>query len=246
MTMREANGMTLTQNANAARHSATELPDETLIARIRAGDKGAYEIILRRYNRRLFRVTRSILRDDDDAQDAMQEAYVRALTNLGDYRAPGNFGAWLTRIAINEALMKKRRDKRFAPRDVAQLHDEDDAMAQEPAPGSDTEALASNGELRHLIEAAVDKLPEGFRTVFVLRAIEQLSIEETAICLGIPAATVKTRFHRARGLMQQALTHYIDAAGHSAFDFAGPRCDHMVAAVLARLMPSAAPLSARD
>lgn len=230
--------MTPAQDASATRYSATELPDETLIARLRAGDASAYEVVLRRYNRRLFRVTRSILRDDDDAQDAMQEAYVRAFTNLGDYRTPGNFGAWLTRIAVNEALMKKRRDKRYAPRDAAPLHDEDDAAAEEPAPGPGTEDMAANGELRHLIEAAVDRLPEGFRTVFVLRAIEQLSIEETATCLDIPVATVKTRFHRARGLMQQALIRYIDAAGLTAFDFAGPRCDRMVDTVLARLMPS--------
>lgn len=227
-------------DTHSARLGVTKLPDEALIARLRAGDTGAYEILLRRYNRRLFRVTRSILRDDDDAQDAMQEAYVRAFTRLGDFRAPGNFGAWLTRIAVNEALMKKRSDKRFAPRDAAPRHDEEegDAMAQRPAPGAGTEDLAANGELRRLIEAAVDRLPEGFRTVFVLRAIEQLSVEETAGCLGIPAATVKTRFHRARGLMQQALTRHIDAAGLTAFDFAGARCDRMVAAVLARLMPS--------
>ena len=228
--------MALTQDASATRHSVTEVPDETLIARLRAGDAGAYEILLRRYNRRLFRVTRSILRDDDDAQDAMQEAYVRAFTNLGDYRTPGNFGAWLTRIAVNEALMKKRRDKRNAPRDAAPLHDEDDAVAEELAPGPGTEVLAANDELRHLIEAAVDRLPESFRTVFVLRAIEQLSVEETATCLDIPVATVKTRFHRARGLMQQALTRYIDTAGLTAFDFAGPRCDRMVDTVLARLI----------
>jgi len=225
---------------HGARRGAQELPDETLIVRLRAGDAGAYEILLRRYNRRLFRVTRSILRDDDDAQDAMLEAYVRAFTNLGDFRAPGNFGAWLTRIAVNEALMKKRSDKRFAPRDAAPRHDEDegDARTQRPAPGAGTEDLAANGELRRLIEAAVDRLPEGFRTVFVLRAIEQLSVEETVGCLGIPAATVKTRFHRARGLMQQALTRHIDAAGLTAFDFAGARCDRMVATVLARLMSS--------
>lgn len=230
--------MAPTQDASAMRRSAAELPDEALIARIRAGDASAYEVVLRRYNRRLFRVTRSILRDDNDAQDAMQEAYVRAFTNLGDYRTPGNFGAWLTRIAINEALMKKRRDKRYALRDAAPLHDEDDAAAEELAPGPGTEDLAANGELRHLIETAVDRLPEGFRTVFVLRAIEQLSIEETAACLDIPVATVKTRFYRARGLMQQTLTRYLDAAGLTAFDFAGARCDRMVATVLARLMPS--------
>ena len=232
--------MTSTREASAALQNVQEPPDEALIARMRAGDTSAYEIMLRRYNRRLYRVTRSILRDDDDAQDAMQEAYVRAFTNLGDYRTPGNFGAWLTRIAVNEALMKKRRDKRFAPRDAAPLHDEDAAGAEQPAAGASTEDLAANGELRHLIEASVDRLPESFRAVFVLRAIEQLSIEETAACLDIPTPTVKTRFHRARGLMQQALARYVEAAGLSAFDFAGPRCDRMVETVLARLVLSRA------
>lgn len=205
---------------------------------MRAGDTGAYEIVLRRYNRRLFRVTRSILRDDDDAQDAMQEAYVRAFTHLGDYHTPGNFGAWLTRIAINEALMKKRRDQRLEHA-AASDTDEDDIMMQTPALGAGTEDLAANGELRRLIETAVDRLPDNCRTVFVLRAIEQLSIEETAAHLDIPAATVKTKFHRARGLMQQALVGHIEAAGLAAFDFAGSRCDRMVAAVLARV-PTAA------
>ena len=135
--------------------------------------------------------------------------------------------------------MKKRSDRRYTSRDMTSSHDEDDAMAQIPATGSSIENLAASGELRHLIEAAVDRLPEGFRTVFILRAIEQLSIDETSACLGIPAATVKTRFHRARGLMQQALTQHMDAAGPSAFDFDGPRCDRMVAAVLARLQQPA-------
>lgn len=240
MTMRDMGEMNPTPEENTARQSAAQLPDEALIARIRAGDSSAYAIILRRYNRRLYRVTRSILRDDDDAQDAMQEAYVRAFTNLGDYRTPGNFGAWLTRIAVNEALMKKRRDKRFAPRDAAPPHDEDDTPAEQPATGVGTEDLAANGELRRLIEAAVDRLPESFRTVFVLRAIEQLSVEETAACLDIPAPTVKTRFHRARGLLQQALGRYLETAGPTAFDFAGPRCDRMVEIVLARLALSRA------
>ncbi len=233
MAMRETD-VNQIREADTARLNGQEPSDEALVARMRAGAANAYEIMLRRYNRRLFRVTRSILRDDDDAQDAMQEAYVRAFMNLDDYRTPGNFGAWLTRIAVNEALMKKRSDKRFVRHDMTPPHDEDDSVEQ-PAPGAGTEALAASGELRHLIEVAVDRLPESFRTVFVLRAIEQLSVEETAACLDIPVPTVKTRFHRARGLMQQTLAHYVEAAGPSAFDFAGPRCDRMVARVLARL-----------
>lgn len=228
--------MTAALETNPDHPRWAEPADEALVARIRAGDAGAYEILLRRYNRRLFRVTRSILRDDDDAQDAMQEAYVRAFTRLADYRTPGNFGAWLTRIAINEALMKKRRDQRFEHPGAMET-DEDDALMQMPAPGAGTEDLAANGELRRLIETAVDRLPDNCRTVFVLRAIEQLSIEETAAHLDIPPATVKTRFHRARGLMQHALANHIEAAGLTAFDFAGSRCDRMVAVVLARVLP---------
>lgn len=227
--------MSSTCEASAVCRHVTELPDEVLITRMRANDIGAYEIMLRRYNRRLFRATRCILLDDDDAQDAMQQAYLRAFTNLDSFRAPGNFGAWLTRIAVNEALMKKRHDKRFVPHDTALLNDDDDTWMQLSAPDASTEELAANGELRRLIETAVDRLPVSFRTVFVLRAIEQLSTEETAICLDIPVPTVKTRFHRARGLMQQALAHYIEAAGPSVFDFAGARCDRMVASVLTRL-----------
>jgi len=208
-----------------------EISDEAVLARVRAGDVQAYEIIIRRYNRRLFRVTRSILRDDDAAQDAMQDAYVRAFTRLASFRAPGSFGAWLTRIAVNEALMSKRKDRRYTPL----ADDEDEDAAPMPVRTETPEDLAAGGELRHLIEAAVDRLPHGFRTVFVLRAIEQLSVDETAVCLDIEPATVKTRFHRARGLMQQALRGHIEAAGLKAFDFDGPRCDRIVAAVLERL-----------
>lgn len=206
--------------------------DDALVARARAGDLPAYERLMRRHNRRLFRVTRGILRDSDAAQDAMQEAYVRAFTNLDGYRTPGNFAAWLTRIGVNEALMRQRKDRRYAPLPSAA---EDEEI---PAPSSRTqtpEDLAAGGELRRLIETAIDRLPDGFRTVFMLRAIEQLSVEETAASLDIPAATVKTRFHRARTLMQQALQNDIEAAGLTAFDFDGPRCDRIVAAVLQRL-----------
>jgi RNA polymerase sigma-70 factor (ECF subfamily) len=227
--------MLVAQNANRPAGSTAEPSDETLIARIRAGDASAYEPIMRRYNRRLFRITRSILSDGDDAQDAMQEAYVRSFTKLDEFRPPGHFGAWLTRIAVNEALMIKRRRHRFVAHDGAPSEDNEERIAREPTPGPGTEDAAANGELRRLIEAAVDRLPADFRTVFVLRALEQLSVEETAVCLDIPAATVKTRFHRARGLMQQSLERHIEAASLNVFDFAGPRCDRMVATVLARL-----------
>jgi len=214
---------------------ATDAPDEAVLARVKAGDVDAYEILMRRYNRRLFRVTRSILRDGDAAQDAIQEAYVRAYTHLDEYRTPGNFGAWLTRIAINEALMRKRTDRRYTSLHAPVADDEEERPESTSSPTETPEDLAAGGELRRLIEKAVDRLPDGFRTVFVLRAVEQLSVDETAAYLDIPAATVKTRFHRARRLMQQALQGDVEAAGLKAFDFDGPRCDRLVAAVLTRL-----------
>ncbi|HEX7045483.1 MAG TPA: RNA polymerase sigma factor [Burkholderiales bacterium] len=215
--------------AEAAAHAA----DDELVARLRAGDASAYEPLMRRYNRRLYRVARSILRDDDAAQDAIQEAYVRAFTQLESYRTPGNFGAWLTRIAVNEALMRQRKDRRYTALEGAD--DTDEAATPLLSAAGTPEELAAGGELRRLIEAAVDRLPDGFRTVFMLRAIEQLSVEETAASLDIPVATVKTRFHRARALMQRALRRHIEAAGLKAFDFDGPRCDAIVANVLERL-----------
>jgi RNA polymerase sigma-70 factor (ECF subfamily) len=210
-----------------------EASDDTLVARARSGDVPAHEFLMRRYNRRLFRVTRGILRDSDAAQDAMQDAYVRAFTNLESYRVPGNFAAWLTRIAVNEALMRKRKDQRYLP--LATADEENNDLAPHPVQHDTPEDLAAGGELRRLIEIAVDRLPDSFRAVFMLRAIEQLSVEETAASLDIPAATVKTRFHRARGLMQQALNDDIEAAGLKAFNFDGPRCDRIVEAVLERL-----------
>ncbi|BAU48349.1 RNA polymerase sigma factor [Sulfurifustis variabilis] len=234
--MRASIDMVLAPDDTAAGIGRTsDEPDEALVARVRAGDVRAYALVVRRYNRRLFRIARSILRDDDAAQDAMQEAYIRAYLHLDTFRAPGNFAAWLARITVNEALMRKRKDQRYTPLDAAGTDDER-ASGGSLAPASESpEASAGAGELRRLVEAAVDRLPEGFRTVFVLRAIEQLSVEETAACLGVPETTVKTRFHRARLLMQQALHAHVEAAGREAFDFAGPRCDRMVAVVLARL-----------
>lgn len=217
---------------------AAELPDDAVIARVRRGDTALYEIIIRRHNRRLYRAVRSILRDDDAAQDAMQEAYVRAYTHLDAYREQGHFAAWLTRIAVNEALMRKRKDGRYVPLDTSTADEEDTVQPKEIANEVTPERLAGGGELRRLIESAVDRLPDGFRAVFVLRAIEQLSVNEVASCLDIPEATVRTRYHRARDLMRRNLDRYIDAAGENAFDFAGARCDRMVASVLARLLPS--------
>ncbi|TCK17710.1 RNA polymerase sigma-70 factor (ECF subfamily) [Thiogranum longum] len=225
--------------SGADRASWLSAPDEVAIERVRGGDAQAYEIIMRRYNQRLYRVARSILRDDDAAQDAVQEAYVSAFYKLEHYAPTGSFAAWLTRIAVNEALMIKRKDRKYEKHSSSmnmEDHQSDDQMA---ASRTDPASVAANGELGLLLEAAVDQLPADFRTVFVLRAIQQLNVRETSESLGIKEATVKTRYHRARGLMQEILNQYMEAAGLQVYEFAGKRCDAMVMNVLNRLAMSA-------
>jgi RNA polymerase sigma-70 factor (ECF subfamily) len=226
-------------------HSATDtvagaVPDEVVLDRIRAGEAHAYGILVRRYNRRLFRVARGILRNDAEAQDAMQEAYVRAFLHLDRIDSPAHFGAWLTRITVNEALMKKRKSRNTTSLDV-DFEQEDRAVEESSTAGSKTpENLAADGQLRNLLEEAVDRLPDSFRTVFILRAVQQLSVEETAESLDIPEATVKTRFHRARTLMQKEINRQVETTGLSVFEFAGKRCDRMVESVLVRIGARAA------
>jgi len=206
------------------------LPDETAIELIGRGHARAYEIIMRRYNQRLFRTARSILKDDDAAQDAVQEAYISAYFKLDSYASSGSFGAWLTRITVNEALMIKRKpDNRVADKpgnvDSETLN----------APRANPVDMQANKELAGLIETAIDALPDNFRSVFVLRAIQQLSVSETADCLNIQKETVKTRYHRARNLLQENLNQHIQEVGLHAFEFAGQRCDHIVHSVFKRL-----------
>lgn len=210
--------------------AATRLADEAVIERIRQGDTEAYEIIMRRYNQRLYRAARSILQDEDTAQDAVQEAYISAFYKLDSYKPGGSFAAWLTRITVNEALMIKRNpDTRVAGRSDNMSNDTLNASHTNPS------ELLSNKELASLIESAIDVLPDNFRSVFVLRAIQQLNVQETAVSLDIPEATVKTRYHRARKLMQAKLDQDIQAASLQVYEFAGRRCDQIVQTVLTRL-----------
>jgi RNA polymerase sigma-70 factor (ECF subfamily) len=160
----------------------------------------------------------------------VQQAYISAYYKLDSYASTGSFGAWLTRITINESLMIKRKpDNRVA--DSKNVIDYDNIIQTDGKP----DAILANKELAVLIETAVEKLPEDYRSVFVLRAIQQLSIKETADSLGIYEATVKTRFHRARNLMQQSLNQHIEQANMQVYEFAGQRCDHIVNSVLKRL-----------
>lgn len=206
------------------------LSDDDVLARVRGGETDLFEVIMRRHNQRIYRTVRAILRDDDEAVDAMQEAYVNAFAHLGDFSGRARFSTWLTRIAVHEALARLRRRRRLEPLDDT---DHQDASMASPSPGP--EQNASDGELRVFLEQAVDSLPEPFRATFVLRSIENLSVAETAEILGIPEETVKTRLYRARERLQNALTAGVGAALPNLFGFHRSRCDRVVMGVLAQL-----------
>jgi RNA polymerase sigma-70 factor (ECF subfamily) len=200
--------------------------DQQVIERVLEGDVQLFELIMRRYNERIYRTVRSILHDEAESEDAMQAAYLHAYEHLRDFAARSSFATWLTRIAIHEALGRKRRGLRTV------LTDEEPSMA---ALTRSPEDGAGDEEHRRMLAQAIDALPEHFRTVFVLRQIQELSVEETAQCLDIKPETVKTRLHRARALLRRALFAQLDPMVSTALPFHAPRCDRVVAAVLARI-----------
>ena len=210
--------------------------DAELLALMRRGEPAAFAALMRQNNRRLYRLARSIVRDESEAEDVVQETYVRALAHLDDFRGEASLTTWLARIAANEALGRLRRRRPTV--DLAQ------AENVVPLPGLgaaiNPENAAARREVRRVIERAVDELPASFRTVFMLRAVEQMSIDETAALLGIPAETVKTRFHRANRQLRQALSAEFASILDDAFPFAGARCDALMGRVLARIGIAAA------
>jgi RNA polymerase sigma-70 factor (ECF subfamily) len=214
------------------------LADEMELARRVAGaDHDAFERLMRQHNSKLFRVARSILRDDAEAEDALQDAYLDAYRHIDRFRGGSRLGTWLTRIVINHALMrlrKSRRDRQFTPVQAteegpARPHEPQDPAAEPP------DGAAFRSELRRLLERRIDELPPMFRTVLVMRDVEEMSAQEVAECLAIPAATVRTRLFRARALLRASLTRDVDVAAVNLFGFAGDRCDRIVARVLARV-----------
>jgi len=214
--------------------------EAALIAAAQGGDAAAFEAIMRAHNRLLFRTARAILRNEADAEEIVQEAYLKAFLNLDRFAGEARIETWLVKIAVNEALARLRR--RMPATAVertteAQMSARGDIHipAVTPRPAASPEAAAAQGEVRRLLEAAIDALPQAQRTVFVLRAVEEFSTEDTADCLGIPADTVKTRLHRAKLQLRRSLQRSAAAALADSFPFAGARCDRIVAAVLMRL-----------
>jgi RNA polymerase sigma-70 factor (ECF subfamily) len=212
--------------------------DSLLVERIAGGDHGAFEALMRQHNSKLFRVARAILRDDAEAEDALQDAYLDVYRHMSDFRGGAQLSTWLTRIVINHALMRLRKQRRdrvvvpFGDRNTVepdQLSDDLPDVHGESPPGATLRA-----EIRRMVERRLDELPVAFRTVFVMRDVEDMTVLETAECLGIPPATVRTRLFRARALLREALTRELDAATVDVFGFAGERCDRIVAGVLSR------------
>jgi RNA polymerase sigma-70 factor (ECF subfamily) len=217
----------------------TAIADSVLASRTASGDEGAFEALMRRYNQKLFRVARSILKNDADAEDVLQEAYLQAYRRIGDFRGEAQFGTWLTRIVINQALMRLRAGRR--ERVVVSFQDNGpDEPGHLPADLPDDKAesppdAALRREVRRMLERHIDHLPVGMRTVLVMRDVEDMSVQETADSLGIPAATVRTRLFRARALLREMLARDADTATIDVFGFDGARCARLVAGVVARL-----------
>jgi RNA polymerase sigma-70 factor, ECF subfamily len=217
--------------------------DQEIVTRVRAGDTGLYEIIMRRYNQRLYRVTRAILRDESEAEDVIQDAYVRAYQHLDQFAGHAPFSIWLTRIAVHEALRRLQQRKR-SQQFEGTGQDEDgfmnssrtstaDAVIAETSP--DPEQRAAIAELGKLLEEAVLDLPAPYRTVIMLRDIEELSTAETATALELTEENVKVRLHRGRALMRDHLFARVGPSCKSAFPFMGADCDRVVLGVFGRL-----------
>jgi RNA polymerase sigma-70 factor, ECF subfamily len=206
--------------------------DIALLEDLRHGSREAVAAAVHQHNRSLWRIARGILGDDSDAEDAVQDAYVRAFTSLDTFRGDASLGTWLARIVINEALRRAERRKPTVDLDEVA---ERDAGAATMAPSAGPEQAAARAEVRRILENAVDALPSEFRTVFMMRIVEQMSIEETASLLGIPQATVKTRLHRANERLRITLGAEFAAVLEGSFPFGGARCERMTQAVLARL-----------
>ena len=210
--------------------------DLEVVERVKAGESALYEIIMRRYNQRLYRVARAILRDDGEAEDVMQDAYVRAYQHLGQYAGAAPFSTWLTRIAVNEALTRLKGRKRAQQLEDIDSNGDGPMYVADNSP--DPEQNASVAELGHLLEQAVLDLPEHYRAVVMLRDIEEMSTAETAAALDLTEENVKIRLHRGRAMAREWLFDRVGSQAKEAFPFMGVRCDRVVAMVFDKLQES--------
>lgn len=224
-----------------ARHT----DDSALLEGAARREEAAVRGLMRLHNQRLFRTARAILRNDAEAEEAVQDAWMKAFDALPGFRREARLSTWLTRIVANESLTRLRRLRRGA--EVVPLMDDLPPLETEPvedaAPLADPPREFARAEVRRLVETRIDALPEAFRTVFMLRAVEDMTVEETAEALGIPEATVRTRFFRARAMLREAIAREVDFAMEDAFGFAGERCERITAAVVARLAAAPLPIS---
>lgn len=219
------------------------LTDDEVVQRVLGGDIALLEIIMRRYNQRLFRVVRSIVRDDSQAEDIVQEAYVRAYEHLSQFEGRAKFSTWLTKIAIYEAYARVRRFDYQNVDSISKLEGQNLDMKSNER---DPEQQAFDGEIKMLLKRAFDALSNDYRSVFMLREVEGLSIAETAECLEISEDNVKTRLHRARGQLQRELYSAAGATARTAFQFLGAQCDQVVARVMERIQSTAEITAGKD
>jgi RNA polymerase sigma factor (sigma-70 family) len=209
--------------------------DHSLVQRVLARDPAAFELLMRRYNRRLYRLARAVLRSDEEAQEALQEAYLSAFRSIAQFRQESALSTWLSRLVLNESVGRLRRSARrqnVIPMVSSNAATEINAMADDAERPDEAFARA---QMRALLERKLDALPESFRVVFVLRSVEDLSVEETAQCLDIPAGTVRSRYSRAKALLREALAQEVDLAEQDLYQFCGAHCDRLTALVLRKL-----------
>ena len=220
------------------RAAGTVADERNLVERAKSGDQSAFRAIMEQNNQRLYRVARAVMKDDTEAEDVVQETYLRAFFNLSKFRGESSLTTWLTRIALNEALGRKRKQRAMVTLETVETAQQTSAqIIQFPAMNTETdpERSAAQNEIQRLLERAMDALPEPFRVVFVMRDVEEMSIEETAFHLGIRPQTVKTRLHRARRLLRQSLDGELASTLKETYPFAGARCARITEAVLSRL-----------
>ena len=216
--------------------TSSALSDSEIVSRVRAGDRAQFEILMRRHNQRVYRAARAIVKDEAEVEDVMQQAYVNAFTHLHQFEERSQFSTWLTRIAVNEAIARRQKMRLAASITGDADEGRGDFMATITSPQPTPEHHAYAQELHRVLEEAVDGLPEAYRAVLMLRDVEGLSTAETAEGLGLGEEAVKTRLHRPRAMARRTVSLRLGASATGAFQFQAPRCDRVVAAVLARIL----------